>query len=67
LPPRLAPLAPCGFQIQCWLNQSFDIETSTDLTAWAHVTTLTNETGTLEFHDPENSNDDCRYYRVLAR
>jgi hypothetical protein len=31
------------------------------------VTTLTNETGTLEFHDPQNSNDDCRYYRVLAR
>ena len=66
-PPRLMPLAPGGFRIQCWVNQSFDIETSTDLTAWTHLTTLTNETGTLEFHDPENSNDDCRYYRVLSR
>jgi enediyne biosynthesis protein E4 len=66
-PPRLMPLAPCGFQIQCWLNQSFDIQASTDLAAWTHVTTLTNETGTLEFHDPANSNHDCRYYRVMSR
>jgi hypothetical protein len=66
-PPRLRPLASNGFQIQCWINQSFDIETSTDLTAWAHVTTLTNETGTLEYHEKVKNDDDCRYYRVLAR
>jgi hypothetical protein len=66
-PPRLVPLAPCGFQIQCWLNQSFDIEASTDLTTWTHVTTLTNHTGTLEFHDPDNHDHFCRYYRVAAR
>ena len=66
-PPRLRPLASNGFQIQCWLNQSFDIQASTDLAAWTHVTTLTNETGTLEFHDPDTSNHDCRYYRVMSR
>jgi len=66
-PPRLRPLASNGFQIQCWINQSFDVETSTDLDTWARVTTLPSETGILEFHDSENSNDDCRYYRVLAR
>jgi hypothetical protein len=66
-PPRLRPLALSGFQIQCWLNQSFDIQASTDLTTWTHLTTLTNETGTLEFHDPDNSHHDCRYYRVLSR
>jgi len=48
-------------------NQSFNFQASTDLAAWNHLTTLTNETGILEFHDPDNSHHDCRYYRVLSR
>jgi len=66
-PPRLRPLASNGFQIQCWLNQSFDVEASTDLATWTYLTTLTNETGTLEFHDQNNHDHFCRYYRVVAR
>jgi hypothetical protein len=30
----------------------YDIEASIDLKAWARMTTLTNETGTLSFTDP---------------
>jgi hypothetical protein len=30
-PPRLIPQGVGAFQIQCWINQSFDVQASTDL------------------------------------
>jgi len=65
-PPRLIPLEAGQFQIQCWINQSFDVECSTDLFNWTTATSLTNQTGTLVFQDAEIDQHDCRYYRVRA-
>jgi hypothetical protein len=66
-PPRLVPQAAGTFQIQCWINQSFEVQCSSDLTTWTPVTTVTNETGTLIFADVEADQHDCRYYRVVER
>jgi len=65
-PPRLTPQAAGGFRIQCWIDQSFDVEASTDLENWTFVDAVTNEAGTLEFQDPEPAQHTCRYYRVVA-
>jgi hypothetical protein len=66
-PPRLIPQGAGAFQIQCWINQSFDVEASADLLAWANVATVTNLTGTLVFEDAEVGGHESRYYRVMAR
>jgi hypothetical protein len=66
-PPRLIPQGAGSFQIQCWINQRFDVEASTDLAAWSNVATVTNLTGTLVFEDVEAEQHEHRYYRVLAR
>jgi hypothetical protein len=65
-PPRLIPQGAGAFQIQCWINQSFDVQASTDLAAWSTVATATNLTGTLVFQDVEAGQHDSRYYRVVA-
>jgi enediyne biosynthesis protein E4 len=64
-PPRLIPQSAGSFQIQCWVNQSFDVQCSSDLATWTPVTTVTNETGTLVFEDLEADQHECRYYRVV--
>ena len=47
---------------------AYDIETSTDLKAWARLTTLTNETGTLSFSDPvTGSSAPERFYRAVGK
>jgi formylglycine-generating enzyme required for sulfatase activity len=61
----LVPQSAGKFQIQCWINQSFEIQCSSDLTTWSPVTTVTNETGTLIFEDVEADQHECRYYRVV--
>ena len=66
-PARLTSQGAGGFQIQCWINQSFDVEASEDLQSWSVVDTLTNETGELVFHDTEPLEEICRYYRVVAK
>ena len=42
-PPRLVPQSAGKFQIQCWVNQSFEVQCSSDLTTWAPVATVTND------------------------
>ena len=66
-PPRLVPQAAGGFEIQCWVNQSFDVEVSTDLENWDVVETVTNTTGTLVFEDAESGQHDGRVYRVVVK
>jgi len=66
-PPRLIAQSPGGFRIQCWVNQSFDVQASTDLADWVVVDTVTNETGTLVFSDADGDQHTCRYYRVVAK
>jgi hypothetical protein len=63
-PARLVPQSKGGFQIQCWVGQSFEVQASTDLIHWTPVATVTNETGTLVFEDADADEHDCRYYRV---
>jgi formylglycine-generating enzyme required for sulfatase activity len=63
-PPRLIPQGVGKFQIQCWVNQSFEVQCSSDLTTWTPVATVTNLTGTFIFEDVEADQHDCRYYRV---
>jgi len=65
-PPRLVPQGVGKFQIQCWINQSFDVQCSTNLSTWAKAATVTNTTGTLIFEDAEADQNDCRYYRVVV-
>lgn len=65
-PPRLIPQAAGKFQIQCWVNQSFEVQCCSDLTTWAPVATVTNLTGTLVFEDVEADQHECRYYRVVS-
>jgi enediyne biosynthesis protein E4 len=65
-PPKLVPQDAGKFQIQCWINQSFEVQCSADLEAWSPAATLTNLTGTLVFEDVEADQHGCRYYRVLA-
>jgi hypothetical protein len=64
-PPRLIPQGAAHFQIQCWINQSFDVEASTDLRRrWSNVATVTNLTGTLEeTGDPAMAGDGQRLLR----
>jgi hypothetical protein len=65
-PARLIPQGAGAFRIQCWINQAFDVEASTDLTGWSNVATVTNLTGTLVFDDTEADQHDGRYYRVVV-
>ena len=66
-PPRLIPQEAGGFQIQCWINQSFDVQCSEDLIAWTTAGTVTNDAGTLIFQDPQQAQHTCRYYRVVVK
>jgi hypothetical protein len=66
-PPRLIPQGVGAFQIQCWINQSFEVQASTDLTEWTTLETVTHsETGTLPFVDAQADQHQSRYYRVMA-
>lgn len=53
-------------KVRSWKGFVYDIETSSDLTAWTHMTTLTNETGTLSFADPAATTG-SRFYRAVSR
>jgi hypothetical protein len=66
-PARLMPQGAGTFQIQCWIDQAFNVEASTDLAGWSNVATVTNLTGTLVFEDAEADEYASRYYRVSAK
>ncbi|MCL4176367.1 MAG: VCBS repeat-containing protein [Verrucomicrobia bacterium] len=65
-PPRLIPQGAGAFQVQCWINQRFDVQASTELRDWTTVATVTNLTGMLVFEDVEAGQHESRYYRVVA-
>ena len=65
-PARLIPNTAGGFEIRSWINQSFDVEASTNLTTWTMTATVTNLTGTLIYQDENMGLHDCQYYRVVA-
>jgi hypothetical protein len=65
-PARLIAQRSGGFEIKSWVNQSFEVQVSTDLVDWTTVTTVTNETGTLMFEDAAANQHAQRYYRVAT-
>jgi hypothetical protein len=66
-PARLVPQGVGAFQIKCWVNQSFEVQSSGDLVTWTPVATVTNTTGTLLFEDAEVAQHENRYYRAVAK
>jgi hypothetical protein len=67
-PPRLVPQGVGAFQIQCWINQVFDVQASPDLAHWSTAATVTNTTGTLIFQDTEGEPQTAAcFYRVVSR
>jgi len=66
-PPRLILMGDGGFEIQCWIHQSFEIQTSTDLRTWSLSDIITNETGTLIHQFEDTGSRDCHYYRAVSR
>ncbi|MCZ7635591.1 MAG: hypothetical protein M5U12_05785 [Verrucomicrobia bacterium] len=63
-PPRLHALGEGRIRVQCWKGQTFEVETSSDLTGWTSLGVFTNETGVLEVIDPEAGRFTCRFYRA---
>ncbi len=53
-----------GLTVLVQPNQSYSIETSTNLFDWVVLTNLYNETGTIEVVDPSGSPSGQRFYRV---
>lgn len=51
-------------KVNSWIGLVYQIEASSDLEDWEHVTTLTNLTGVLTFEDPELKSSSHRYYRL---
>jgi hypothetical protein len=47
-------------------GQVLAVETSTNLTVWTPIGTVTNVTGSVEFTDPAATNLERRYYRAVA-
>jgi ASPIC and UnbV/FG-GAP-like repeat len=54
-------------KVKSWKGFVYDIEASSNLTSWAPLTTLTNDTGTFSLDDPEASGAKQRFYRTVAK
>jgi enediyne biosynthesis protein E4 len=66
-PARLQALGAGRVRIQCWKGQKFEAEASNDLVTWTSLGLFTNETGTLEFTDPDAGQQAWRFYRAVSR
>ena len=53
-------------KVKSWTGLVHQIEASSDLVDWTHITTLTNLTGSLRFSDPGAKNSLKRYYRLSS-
>jgi hypothetical protein len=54
-------------KVKSWKGFAYDIEASSDLKSWTRLTTLTNETGTLSFADPQVDSAPQRFYRAVGK
>jgi len=54
-------------KVKSWIGLVHQIEASSNLEDWTHVTTLTNLTGTLKFADPAAKASSHRYYRLRSQ
>jgi hypothetical protein len=57
--------APGQLSFQCWQGMVFDTESSTNLTDWSFLVTLTNLAGALDYFDAEASQYPSRFYRSV--
>jgi hypothetical protein len=55
--------------IKCWKGMAWQVETSSDLSAWTPLATVTNEnlTGAIQWTDPSVRRPDACFYRVTKR
>ena len=71
-PPRLLSSVTNGvpqLSLKAWPGMQFAIQTSTDLTAWASIgsVTITNLNGTVQIVDTNAPAPDHRFYRAVSR
>ncbi|MGC3956601.1 MAG: hypothetical protein QM813_01090 [Verrucomicrobiota bacterium] len=59
-----APDGPVMLTLSSALGDSFQLETSTDLTIWQPLASLTATNQPLQFTDPSATPDGIRYYRA---
>lgn len=65
-PPRLSMREPGQLHIQCWKGMTFNVEASTDLSAWTTQATVTNPnlTGGILWTDSSTPRPSACFYRV---
>ena len=69
-PALLRVLGPGTFRGRSWKGMAFEVQASIDLHQWSPVTTVTtvtNQTGTLEFTDSDAANLSQRFYRAVLK
>jgi hypothetical protein len=64
-PAHLEMESPGELRIRSWLGQTFQIEASSDLFDWTSVQTVVNESGTLQFAEPDHQLMSPRFYRAV--
>jgi enediyne biosynthesis protein E4 len=64
-PVRLEATGPGRFHFRTWRGHVLTVETSSDLTTWNSIATVTNLSGAVEFTDPSTAVSPQRFYRVL--
>src|SRR4051812_37967063 len=62
--PLRASNGTAGFRAYGKLNQAWRCDTSSDLSAWTPLGTVTNSTGWLTFFDPRLTLPPIRFYRI---
>lgn len=67
-PPRLRPVGPTSFEVQCWKGMAFAVEVSSDLKSWSQVGTVANVEDVLpRYQDAVPVHGTARFYRVVER
>ena len=57
---------PFTFNVQGEINHVYTLQTSTDLTAWASLSSFTNISSVTQVSDTSSNSSAARFYRVLS-
>lgn len=63
-PPRVVAHGTGSLHITSWPNQSFELQTSTDLMNWTPLSTVTNLSGAASFQHAPSSQQPSQFYRT---
>jgi hypothetical protein len=66
-PAQLEALGAGRVRVRCWQGMKFELQVSNDLRTWSSLGVATNESGALEFTDPEAGQQTQRFYRAVRR